>query len=209
MKQGCDLALVLFSLSFVCILNHAVYTLTHEVCLRYRLDGWPFDLRWLIAGTRTVKRLITEALFTGDCTLMAHLEHELQTIVSRFAEATHQFGLTVSINKTSVYASACSRVNSNSSQHKYKWNSAEISQPLWVSGKCNLFCWHSWQGDRGLNQQDQSITWLSTLLYNGPQEAQTDNKNQCVQSSRLTSLLYGCETWTLSQNMSNSWSTFT
>ena len=44
------------------------------------------------------------------------------------------------------YAKACSRVNNNSSQHKHRWHSAETRWPLQVSGKCNLFWWHSQQG---------------------------------------------------------------
>ena len=59
-----------------------------------------FDLRRLRAQTKSVERLIVEALSADDCALLAHSEADLHAIVNKFAEATHLFGLTISIKKT-------------------------------------------------------------------------------------------------------------
>ena len=61
-----------------------------------------FDLGRLRAQTKTVERLIVEALFADDCALLAHFAADLQAIVNKFAEATHLLGLTISIKKTEV-----------------------------------------------------------------------------------------------------------
>ncbi|KAK3775513.1 hypothetical protein RRG08_041297 [Elysia crispata] len=71
-KQGCVLAPMLFNLFFTCVLNHAIRDIENGVILKYRLDGSLFDLRSLNAKTKTIDRIILEALFTDDCVLMAH-----------------------------------------------------------------------------------------------------------------------------------------
>ena len=101
-KQGCVLAPVLFNLFFTCVLTHALRDFKTGIYIRYRLDGSFFDLRRLRAQTKSVERLIVEALFADDCALLAHSEADLQATVNKFAEATHLFGLTISIKKTEV-----------------------------------------------------------------------------------------------------------
>ena len=96
------LATVLFNLFITCVLNHGLCDFTSGVYLRYGLEGLLFDLRQLNARTRTLERLIMEALFADYCILMAHPECELQTIVSKFAEASYLFGLKISLSKTKV-----------------------------------------------------------------------------------------------------------
>ena len=156
LKQGFVLASVLFNLFSQVYWTMLCIDSTHVVYLRYRLDGSLFDLRRLIQRTRALERLIRQASFTDDYILMAYSEHNLQTIISSFAKASCLFGHNHS-QQDLAYTPVWYRISGNSSQHKYRWHSAEISQPLQVFGKCNLFWWHSWQGDRGLNQQGQSI----------------------------------------------------
>ena len=73
------------------------------IYIRYRLDGSLFDLRRLTAKTKTLKRLLVEALFADDCALMAHSEHHLQVVVDKFSEAANKFGLTISLSKTEAF----------------------------------------------------------------------------------------------------------
>ena len=63
----------------------------------------------LQAKTKTVEKLILEALFANDCTLLAHSDFDLRVIVDSFSNTTKLFGLTISIRKTEVpYRSASS-----------------------------------------------------------------------------------------------------
>ena len=101
-KQGCVLAPVLFNLFFACVLNHAIKDLEQGVYLRYRLDGFLFDIHRLTAKTKTVKKIVLDALFADDCALIAHTDSDLQIIVNKFAEASRLFGLTISLGKIEV-----------------------------------------------------------------------------------------------------------
>ena len=69
------------------------------IYITYRLDG---SLRRLPAKTKTLERLITEALFADDCARMAHQENHLQTISDRFSEASKLFGPKISLGNTGV-----------------------------------------------------------------------------------------------------------
>ena len=101
-KQGCVLTPVLFNLFFIWVLTHALHDFERGVYLRYRLDGSLFDLRRLNAKTKTLERLILDALLANDCVLMAHSEPDLRTIIDRFVEVTQLFGLTIILDQTKV-----------------------------------------------------------------------------------------------------------
>ena len=71
-KQGCILA-----------------TTLDGVSIRFRTEGL-FNLRRLLARTKTIEELITELLFADDCALLAHTEEALQYIVNRFSDAAKE-----------------------------------------------------------------------------------------------------------------------
>ena len=72
------------------------------IFIRFRTDGSIFNLRRLLAHTKTIEVLIVELLFADDCALLAHTQEALQYIVNRFAEAAKAFGFTISLKKTEV-----------------------------------------------------------------------------------------------------------
>ena len=57
------------------------------IYIHFRTDGSLFNLRRLLARTKTIEELITELLFANDCTLLAHTEKALQHIVNRISDA--------------------------------------------------------------------------------------------------------------------------
>ena len=73
-----------------------------SIYIRFRKDGSLFNLRRLLARTKTIEELITELLFADDCALLAHLKEVLQHIVNRFSDAARNFGLTIGLEKTGV-----------------------------------------------------------------------------------------------------------
>ena len=84
-KQGCDLAPTLFFFSIM--LREANEDLPDGIYIRFRTDGSLFNLRRLLARTKTIEELITELLFANDCALLAHTEEALQHIVNSFSDA--------------------------------------------------------------------------------------------------------------------------
>ena len=86
-KQGCVLAHRLFSIFFSIMLHEAKEDLPDGIYIRFRTDGSLFNLRRLLARTKTVEELITEQLFADDCALLAHTEEALQHIVNSFSDA--------------------------------------------------------------------------------------------------------------------------
>ena len=70
------------------------------IYIRFRTDGSLFNLRRLLARTKTSEELITELLFADDCALPSHMEEALQYIVNRFSDAAKNFGLTIYLKKT-------------------------------------------------------------------------------------------------------------
>ena len=99
-KQGCVLAPTLFSIFFSIMLREAREDLSDCIYIRFRTDGSVFNLRRLLARTKTIEELITELLFAENCALLAHTEEALQFIVNRFSDAAKKFGLTISLKKT-------------------------------------------------------------------------------------------------------------
>ncbi|XP_076442022.1 uncharacterized protein LOC143281001 [Babylonia areolata] len=101
-KQGCVLAPTLFAIFFGLMLREAKEYLLEGIYIRFRTDGSFFNLRRLLARTKTTEELILELLFADDCALLAHTEEALQLVVNHFADAARAFGLTISLKKTEV-----------------------------------------------------------------------------------------------------------
>ena len=101
-KQGCVLAPTLFSIFFSNMLREAKEDLPDGIYIRFRRDGSVFNLRRLLARTKSIEELITELLFADDCAPLAHTEEASQHIVNRFSDAAKNFGLTISLKKTEV-----------------------------------------------------------------------------------------------------------
>ena len=82
-KQGCVLApATLFAIFFSLMLREAKEDLTEGIYIRFRTNGSVFNLRRLLAQTKTSEELILELLFADDCALLAHTEEALQAVVT-------------------------------------------------------------------------------------------------------------------------------
>ena len=81
------------------------------IYIRLRSDVSLFNLRRLLARTKTIEELITDLLFADDCGLLAHTEQALQHIVNHFSDAAKDWLslLTISLRKTEVLYQVPSR----------------------------------------------------------------------------------------------------
>ncbi|XP_029766781.1 uncharacterized protein LOC112117806 [Terrapene carolina triunguis] len=196
-KQGCVLAPVLFNLFFACVLNHALKDLDQGIYLKYRHDGSLFDLRRLNAKTKTVQKLLLEALFADDCALMGHTENDLQHIVNKFAEASQLFGLTISLGKTEVLHQPAPGSNASvpsisidGTQLKvvenFKYLGSVISSDGSLDNEINA----------RISKASQALGCLRVKVLNH-HNIRMSTKLLAYRAVVLSSLLYGCETWTL------------
>ncbi|XP_024052555.2 uncharacterized protein LOC112104472, partial [Terrapene carolina triunguis] len=196
-KQGCVLTPVLFNLFFACVLNHAVKDLDQGIYLKYRHDGSLFDLRRLNAKTKTVQKLLLEALFADNCALMAHTENDLQHIVNKFAEASQLFGLTISLGKTEVLHQSAPGSNASvpsisidGTQLKvvenFKYLGSVISSDGSLDNEINA----------RISNASQALGCLRVKVLNH-HNIRMSTKLLVYRAVVLSSLLYGCETWTL------------
>ena len=55
--------------------------LPDDIYISFRTDVSLFNLRHLLACTKTIEKLITELLFADNCTFLAHMEEALQHTV--------------------------------------------------------------------------------------------------------------------------------
>ena len=178
------------------MLNHAIRYLEQGVYPRYWLDGSLFDLHRLTAKTKTVKKTVLEALFADDCALMAHRESDLQIIVNKFEEASRLFGLSISLGKTEVLyqptpAAVAHRptISMDGTQLKtvddFKYLGSVISK------------------DRSLDKEisarickaSQALGRLKTRVLS-QHNIRRPTKLKVYRAVVLTSLLYGCKTFT-------------
>ena len=170
------------------------------VYIRYRLDGSLFDLRRLKAKTKTMERLILEALFADDCALMAHLENHLQTIVDKFSEASKMFGLTISLGKTEVLFQPAPDsipqppqppcITSDGTQLKnvdtFKYLGSTISSDGTLDKEIAA----------RIQKASQALGKLRNKVLQH-KDIRLSTKLKVYNAVVLSSMLYGCETWTL------------
>ena len=101
-KQGCVLASMLFGIFFCLLLKHAFDTTTEGIYLRTRSDGRLFNLARLRAKIKVREVLIRDMLFADDAAVVAHTQEELQSLMDCFSQACKDFGLSISLQKTTV-----------------------------------------------------------------------------------------------------------
>ena len=196
-KQGCVLAPTLFSLMFATMLFSALSNTKAGITIRYRFDGDFFDLRRLKAKTKITEALVRDFLFADDCALAALSEPDLQELASCLSTAAKAFGLTISLKKTEVmlqpkpgitlpepsiviegttlknvesftYLGSC--LSSTCSMDK------EVSNRLAKAGASFGRLWGRVWGERGITLRTKLAVYRAVVI---------------------TSLLYGCESWTL------------
>ena len=165
--------------------------------VRFRYDGSIFDLRRLSAKAKTLNSLIQEALFADDCALMAHKPGDLQAMLNSFSDASKQFGLSISLGKTEVLFQRAP--NSVAPQPAIFIDDVELKV---VDSFKYLGSMISVDGSLDkeiasrISKASQALGRLRNRLLNH-HSVTLDTKLKVYRAVVLSSLLYGCETWTL------------
>ena len=196
-KQGCVLAPTLFSMVFSAMLSDAFRDCESGINIRYRSDGKLFNLRKLQAVTKIKETIVRDLLFADDCALNAGDEQEMQQYMDKLSSACDNFSLTISTKKTEV-------------MYQPAPGNQYLDPQILVNGQ--------------MLQAVESFTYLgSTLSHNATIDREITNriskasssfgrlrktvwerrgiklatKLKVYQAVVLTTLLYGCETWTV------------
>ena len=195
-KQGCVLAPTLFSLLFAQMLDSALSQSTVGVNIHYRYDGDFFNLRHLQSRTKASQVTVRDFLFADDCALAAHSEKDLQELANCFASAAKAFGLTVSIKKTEVLrqlAPNTTRCPPNITMDGEALKNVDVFKYLGssINSAANL-------DDEVLNRLSKASQAFGRLHTRVWQERgiKVNTKLDVYKAVVLSSLLYGCETWT-------------
>ena len=198
-EQNLDLYSVFIDLTkaFDTVLSQAVGNTDKGVYVRFRYDGCIFDLRRLSAKTNTPNSLIQEALFADDCALMAHKPGDLQAMLNSFSDASKQFGLSISLEKTEVLFQRAP--NSVAPQPAIFIDDVELKV---VDSFKYLGSMISVDGSLDkeiafrISKASQALGRLRNRLLNH-HNVTLDTKLKVYRAVVLSSLLYGCETWTV------------
>ncbi|VDL96712.1 unnamed protein product [Schistocephalus solidus] len=84
-KQGCVLALTLFSRMFLAMLMDAYRDEQPGIRIAYRTDGHLLNIRRMQDSTRVSTTTVHDFLFADDCTLNTMTEEDMQMSMELFA----------------------------------------------------------------------------------------------------------------------------
>ena len=98
-KQGCVLALTLFSMMFSATLTAALQNGDNGIPIRCRFDGKLFNLRRLQAKPKVQTEVLDEFLFADDMAKGAPTREKMQKGVDKASDSCHNYDLTISIKR--------------------------------------------------------------------------------------------------------------
>ena len=196
-KQGCVLAPTLFSLMFSAMLTDAFSDNDGGIGIRYRFDGSVFNLRRLQAITKVKKDSVNDLLFADDCALNATSEAGMQSSADIFSEACTNFGLTISTKKTEVmhqpangkpYVEPDITINGQRLNvvDKFTYLGSTLSRSVTIDEEINS----------RLAKASAAFGRLNKNVWDR-RGITTPTKIKVYKAVVLTTLLYGCETWTV------------
>ena len=200
-KQGCVLAPTLFSIFFSLMLHVAFKDTTDGVDIHSRFDRGLCNLKssHFKATSKIEKSTIRDLLFADDCALAACSLEALQRLCDSFSVAARRFGLVISIKKTEAlyqpargndYIPPATFIEGKAlkavEQFKYLGSivSNDASNDLEVTAR--------------IAKATASFGRLTKRLW-ANRNIRLDTKISVYKACVLTSLLFGCEAWTLTK----------
>ena len=200
-KQGCVLAPTLFSIFFSFMLHVAFKDATDGMDIKSRFDRGLCSTKssHFNAPTKVTLSTIRDLLFADDCALVACSQEALQRLCDHFASAARRFGLTISIKKTeSLYQPARGNtyVPPVVSIDGKKLNAVE--EFTYLGGIASNDGSIDPEITARIAKATSAFSRLTKRLWTN-RNIRLDTKISVYKATVLTSLLFGCETWTLNK----------
>jgi exonuclease III len=198
-KQGCVIAPTLFSIFFSMMLLTAFKDTDDGVEIKSRLDVGlgSITTSHFNAESKVILSTIRDLLFADDCALAADSKEALQRLCDCFSAAARRFGLIISIKKTEVLYQPA-RGNAYTPPAIFidgtQLKAVELFKYLGsiVSVDASL--------DADITARIAKATTafgrLTKRLWSN-RDIRLGTKVDVYRAAVVTSLLYGCETWTL------------
>ena len=191
-KQGCVLPPTIFGIFFSMLLKHALGTATEGLYLYTRSDRRMFNLARLRAKTKIREVTVRDLLFAHDAAVTTHTIQELQILMDRFSQACKDFGLTISLKKTSVLAQGVETPPVTTIDnyelgvvHQFTYLGSTITDNLSLDAKVNWL----------IGKAATTLGQLTTRVWENP-KLSTTTKMAVYNSCIINTLLYGSEAWT-------------
>ena len=196
-KQGCVLAPTLFSIMFSAMLSDAFRDCKPGIDIRYREEGGLFSSRRLQAVTKVKETVIRDFLFADDCALNASNEYEMQLGMDRFSSACDNFGLTISTKKTEVMYQPAPGNQYHEPQIKVNGQPLRaVDNFIYLGSTLSRNATIDAEISRRISQASSAFGRLREKVWER-RGISLRTKLKVYQAVVLTTLLYGCETWTV------------
>ena len=196
LKQGCVLALTLFSIYLAAML----YELPPDnpsIDMRYHIDGSLFNAAPLRSTRHTTVFSLNNLQFADNMAAVASSPEDLERSVSNFTSAYERFGLTVNIGKTKVLLQNTLE-NEEPVLNIRIWGKEveHVTQFSYLGAVLSAEATSGKDVEKRIQAANVAYGRLGKRVLQNRDLLRT-TKLMVYKAVVLTVLLYGCETWTL------------
>lgn len=197
LKQGCVLAPTLFALYLAAMLYETSPTNIPGVEIKYRYDGGLFNRARLRSERLTFTNLVTELQYADDNASLALSAEELQQSVHCFERAYARFGMTINIRKSKVLAQPVPGTSTPDFDITISDTPLEqVDHFSYLGSILSTQCTVEKDVDNRIHAAHVAFGRLSHRVFQN-KDLRMGTKLMVYQAVVISTLLYGCETWTL------------
>ena len=197
-KQGCVLAPTLFALFLAAMLTEMNRMVDQQgVFVEHRIDGRLYNLRRLMAKSKTTTTTLRDLLFADDCALVAHSVNDMQELVHAFEDAASSFGLQINVKKTE-YMFQPAPGTTNIAENIYINGEAlkKVSSFSYLGSVISDDCTVDRDITVRLQKASKAYGALQKKLWS-QRGIQVKTKLKVYKAAVISTLLYGSQSWPL------------